>query len=682
MLRKTIGRIIQYYQYILAAALIILLVLIVYAQDLQILVNEAFQNEALSHILLMPFFAGVLLYLKKDMVKASLALEKHKKQTKTRYIDPLLGVILCLTAFLLYWYGSYTFYPLEYHILSLPIFLLGTTLILFNFKAMMVLILPILFLLFLVPPPMEFVYSLGGTLGNFNTQASYTLLKAFNLPVELSTSYGPPTITLTTSQTGPAFFTIGLPCSGIYSLIAFCMFAVFLALTTSASVPRKIIVAAIGFVTFEALNIIRITTIVSIAYQFGQAIAMYLFHTVAGLVLIFIGMLFTLFIADKFLKVPVTILTKEQTPCPKCTTSLKKRESFCLNCGRLLGNLNKSVRRDFWPKILILLVGCFIVTLSINAPTFAFAQDPIGIAYTANWENSSNAFPNITGYLPPTFLYRDSNYEAIAQQDAALWYSYYSANYSQPTIYVAINIANSISNLHNWEVCLVSWQIEQGQHPLATVLDSREVQLLPDVPIIARYFTFTSPYNYTQVTLYWYEKATFKTGITVEQKYVRTSLIILTENSTDSKQLEHLLLPVGQIIASYWEPLKNQALVSLGIPTQQALLAASLALVAFTETGQYLSTWRNRNINRKIFDNFASAKEKIVFHAVQDLKRQRKTMKTQDVEEAIERTIGKSVKLSTLVRILRHLEENGFIKRDIVSLENRPLLVWRTCFDY
>lgn len=33
---------------------------------------------------------------------------------------------------LLYWHGSYTFTPLEYHILTLPIFAAGLTLILFN----------------------------------------------------------------------------------------------------------------------------------------------------------------------------------------------------------------------------------------------------------------------------------------------------------------------------------------------------------------------------------------------------------------------------------------------------------------------------------------------------------------------------------------------------------------------
>ena len=236
VLNKTAANIKTHYQHILSAAFIMLLVLIVYGRDLEILMNEALQSEALSHVLLIPFFAGILLYLKKDMLKASLALEKLQKKTKTQYLDEVIGTALCLIAFLLYWYGSHTFYPLEYHILSIPIFIMGITLILFNLKALTVLISPILFLLFLIPPPTKYMYEIGGVLGNFNTQASYTLLKTLGLPVTLTSSYGSPTIALTTSTGQPLSFAIDLACSGIYTFIAFAMFAAFLALVASAPV--------------------------------------------------------------------------------------------------------------------------------------------------------------------------------------------------------------------------------------------------------------------------------------------------------------------------------------------------------------------------------------------------------------------------------------------------------------
>lgn len=410
MLKKTTQTLKHYHQYIVSAALITILILIVYGQDLQILTNEALQNEALSHILILPLFAGILFYIKKDTVKATLDLAKYNT-TKTKYLDQLVGMALILIAFLTYWYGSYTFYPLEYHILSLPIFILGTTLILFNLKTTLTLLPPTLFLLFLIPIPTQYIYTLGATMANINTQASYTLLKTFNLPVQLTTTYGPPTLMLTNSLTGPSTFTVDLPCSGIYSLIAFAMFAAFLLLIATATPLKKLALLATGFIIFEILNITRITTIIIAAYQYGEATAMNLVHSTIGLLFIFVGMLLTLFIADKLLKIQIISTTTTHQPCPECETSLKRLQTFCTNCGTHLEIVNKNISRETYAKLLLLILGAFLITLSINAPTFAVAQGPNGIAYTATSQENTNAFPNITGYNPITFLYRDYTYK-------------------------------------------------------------------------------------------------------------------------------------------------------------------------------------------------------------------------------------------------------------------------------
>jgi len=208
---------------------------------------------------------------------------------------------------------------------------------------------------------------------------------------------------------------------------------------------------------------------------------------------------------------------------------------------------------------------------------------------------------------------------------------------------------------------------------------------LPEVPIIARYFVFRDeegvyvPRNYTQVTLYWYTRATFNMGITVEQKYVRISLMIYTRNSTSYQEFEDELLAFGQAIASYWEPLKSQSLVSLGVPAQQLLLILSIVFVTLTKTAQYSNEWKKKTNNLKIFNNFASAKEKLVLQTVLDLAKEKRKIETREVNAAIEKRIRKSVKLDNLLGILNRLEEYGFIRKDVVSLENRPGLVWKTC---
>jgi len=664
------------YRFILLVALASLASLIVYGNDFQILANEALQNEAFSHVLLLPFFAGFLFYLKKDIVKASLVLEAHKKRTSAKYVNEILGVILCLVAFLIYWYGSYTFYPLEYHLFSFPIFVMGITLFLLNSRALIALIFPILFLLFLIPLPTTILYTAGGALSSFNTQVSYTLLKALGVPITLSTSYGAPAVLLTSAAGQSVNFAVDIPCSGIYSLVAFAMFAAFLAFVSKTSVVKKLLVFVLGFAIFALLNLFRIIGIFSIGYLLGEEAAL-LTHSVAGLILIFIGMLLILVISDKILKIKIMTKPQEQPPCPKCTNGQHSFTGFCQNCGRFLGGgSNLLPSKTLLAKLLLLVLGCSLVVLSISAPTFATAQGSFELLSGDNWQNATSVLPEISNYTL-SFLYRDTAYEEVAHQDASLVYGYFPDNTSNPAVYADIGIASSISNLHNWEVCLVSWQTAQGQYPLVNVVDSKETQLLQDPPLIAQYFVFDSSENYSQITLYWYEKATFKTGLTVEQKYVRISLIILTQDSSNYLQLEEELFTVGQIIASHLEPLKTDALISLGVPAQQSLLVACIVFLVITKAAQYLDEQRRTANNMKIFNNFASKKEKIVLDSVSELSKENSHMKTQDIIESVQKQVGKPINPRIVLKILRTLEAQGFIKRTVASINNAPVLEWK-----
>jgi exosortase len=664
------------FQYVLCATLIAAIVLLIYGNDLQILLNEALQSEPLNHVLIIPFLTAFLIYAKKDIVKAHLSLDDYRKKTKIRYLDTIIGAAICLAAFLLYWYGSNTFYPLEYHILSLPFFLLGLTLIMLNLKATLTLAIPLLFLLFLVPIPLQLIYGIGGAMANINTQASFTILKTVGLPVTLTTAAGSPTIIVNTTQGLQAPFTVDLPCSGIYTIVAFASFAVFLALVTTTTIKRKAIIVTLGFLIFEILNIFRISTTIAIAYWFGQEAAMTIFHSVAGLILMFAGMFLTLLISEKILK--ARILVSSKTPrCPVCTSGPRLAGSFCSSCGKTIGNINRKISNESWAKLIVLLLAASIIPLTINAPTFTVAQGPTGLTSNPSWENATTVFPQIPSY-ELSFWYRDTVYEKLAHQDASLWYYYDNpSNYSKPRIYVLVGIATSISNLHNWEFCLVSGQTAKGQYPLVSVLDSRDIQLLEDVSIIARYLVFTSPQNYTQITLYWYESVPINTGITVEQRYVRISLLILNYDNRDYKQYEDQLLSVAQTIASHWEPLKTQSQISFGVPAQQALLVASIGFVAFTKTTQYSNELRQRNKNISIFKIHADSKEKALLQAIENLRQKKRKVKTRTIKKELEHTTGTTWELEQLIPTLNRLEEYGFIKKDIRDKNNEPQLVWQ-----
>ena len=675
-LKPTLALVRTYYLHILAFALVLASIFVVYGNDFAILANEAVQNEALSHILLLPFFVGFLFYLKKDVVSATLSIDKGGNQTNTKYVKDVLGIVLCLVAFIVYWYGSQTFYPLEYHIFSLPIFLAGVTLILFNPKALIMLIFPMLFLLFLVPLPSTFLYTIGGGLANFNTQVSYFILKNVGLPLTLSSSYGAPTIVLSTASGEPVNFAVDVACSGIYSLVAFAMFATFLAFLAKTSIFKKLFLFILGFAVFASLNIFRILAIVVVGYSFGEEAALFL-HSFAGIVLIFIGMLIILFVSDKFLKIRIVTKPEEQPLCPKCKQKKQPLVNFCQNCGRFIDKSSKVISKGLFMKLFLLLLSCSVVVLSINAPTFATAKNSLELGSSSNLENSTNVFPEIPDYTL-AFLYRDTQYEKIAEQDTSLVYGYFPSNLSEQVIYAVIGVSSSISNLHNWEVCFVTYQTAQGQDPLVEVHDSKDIQLLQNPPLIAKYFVFDSPDNYTQVTLYWYEKATFKTGLSVEQKYVRISLIILTQNSNDYPQLEEDLLATGQVIAATWEPLKNQALISLGVPAQQTLLAISIAFLAVTVTTQYFSEKRKASNNLKLFNNFASSQEKLVFQTMLDLSEEKNNMKTRDILENVRKKRGgRSMSFKKVSNILNVLAEYSLIRREVVSVGNSPMLVWK-----
>jgi exosortase len=658
--------------------LIVLAVLILYWQDLSILANEALQNEATNHIILVPFLACFLIYRKRKLSRASLDIEKLKRKSSLISFSEIIGTAVCLSAFLLYWYGSYTFYPIEFHVASLILFLTGITLTLFNVKTLTALIFPILFLIFLAPPPSAITLDAGAILGNFDAQASYTLLKTLGMPVSLSSEYGPPTIVINSSSQPSMIFSVDQACSGIYSLVAFAMFAAFLVLLVRGPILRKIILIPIGFLMLPFLNIIRISLIVSIAYGFGEPIAMTIFHTYSGWLILSIGMLLLLLIAEKLLHLRIYETQSKTTSCNTCDDSSRNNEVFCADCGKLLENHQTKLDKRFWIKISTLLLATGIVALSLQAPIFAYAQG-LTLTNTAP-ETSTEVFPKVSDYRL-NFLYRDTNFERISRTDASLTYAYFPQNVSNPTIFVLVGVGSSISNLHSWEVCLVSWQAAQGRAPMVDVFDSRDVQIMENPPITGRYFVFQYPSdeptlaNYTQVTLYWYQKALFKTGLTVEYKYTRISILILTEDSNDYPKLEQTLLNMSKLITTHWEPLKAQSLISLGIPTMQILLATTIVFAIAMQTTQYASEQRRKTTNLRVFERYGSPEEKRLYQTIKDLRQKTKATTVKNIEKELEK--AKPMKSDKLRNTLENLNRQGIIQADIVDTLGQLKLTWK-----
>jgi len=666
---------------IISISLITLTILILYWQDLSILANEAIQNEAVSHIILVPFLASFLIYRKGELVKASIALERLKEKTNRISLSEITGVALCLSAFLLYWYGSFTFYPLEYHIASLIILLVGITLTLFTIKTLMVLAFPIIFLIFLIPPPSNLTLTAGAALGNLNAQASYTLLKTISVPVTLSWEYGPPTITVDIPSDRPLPFAVDLSCSGIYSLIAFTMFAAFLIYVVRGSIKKRIALIPLGFLMLPILNTLRISLILFIAYRFGEQTAMTMFKTFSGWLLLSLGILLLLLTAEKLLHLQIFGHENKIPSCPKCNDALKINELFCQRCGKFMRNHQLRPDKEFWMKIIGLLLASYLVTFIIQAPVLAFAPK---LALTmGNPGGDIDVFPRISDYHPIVFFERDQRFERISGTDASLYYIYFSRNISNPDIYVHVGVDSSKTNLHSWEVCLVTWQTAQGYPPIVNVLESRDIQIMQNPPIAAKYFVFQYPPDYptlgnrTQVTLYWYLRAPFKTGPTIETKFARISLIIFAENPNDYPKFERKLLAIGQSIAEYWEPLKTQSSFSLGIPTMQLLLGSAILFAVIVQTTEYTKEWRRKTTNLKIFERLAPPEEKQLYQTIKKLSQKTKKTTAQNIASDFEEATDKTAKPTELNNMINNLEKHGIIKADIINILDQPIMIWK-----
>jgi hypothetical protein len=73
--------------------------------------------------------------------------------------------------------------------------------------------------------------------------------------------------------------------------------------------------------------------------------------------------------------------------------------------------------------------------------------------------------------------------------------------------------------------------------------------------------------------------------------------------------------------------------------------------------------------------------EKAILKTLQDVTAEKKKTRTADIKEALERNTHarthKSIDEDTLRGILTHFEEYGFIKKDVASVDNNPVLIWK-----
>jgi exosortase/archaeosortase family protein len=652
---------------------IVAVVVAFYFQDLNLVFRNAISDEATYHILAIPFLFGYLLYRKRKMAAVTLRPSNHHISSElAKNFSLIAGILLCATAILVYWFGSYTFTPIEYHMLTLPVLTSGLILILFNGQTLKQLIFPIAFLFFLTPPPTEILYNVGSTLSDLSAHASNALANGFGWASTISAQYASPIITITRPDQTIMNFSIDVACSGVYSLIGFVIFATFIAYITRGKLWSKLAILAMGIPLIIGLNIIRITTVLGLGYSYGDALALEVFHAFGATVLMFIGTLILLVATEKFVKKP-----KSQKPCPTCNS--KTEEEFCQKCGKILKYPKIKLSKIDLAKIVSLAIVIGIL-LSIQAPVFALTEGPaeILIQTPSGMETNTQTLPlpQINGYNL-SYVYRDSNFEKLSGEDASLVYTYSStSNPPKPTIWIAIEIASTTGPLHRWETCLVNYPLSQGMQPSVTQIDLTDIQIQENPPITARFFAFQyHSTNQTQAVLYWYETATFNINSTQQQKHVKMSLVTYPKSTSEVANYETMLIPIAQTINDSWQPIKTWTTIALTISQNGlALSATTTALLMALIIYRLILNQQEKASLLTLYNKLPIKKQQLI-KAVQNAKKH--AAPTIDI---IANELTKQSDLQTnpkqLKQDLEEAEKIGILKKIVVNHEDKPSFAW------
>jgi len=654
-------------------------VVALYYADLILIFAGALQSEATNYVLAIPFILAYFLYRKRKMLRAVASSEPSGRPAFTEYASQLAGVLLCAAAVILYWYGSYTFAPLEYHALTLPVFVAGLVLVLFNAQALRQLAFPVLFLALLVPPPSTVLYELASAMSVIASEASNAFVNLVGIPSRISSDFGNPMIIITRPDRTVMGFTLDIACSGIYPLMGFLVFAFLAAYVVRDKPWKKAMIFLLGLPLIYLLNVARITMILMIGYQYGEQLALQVFHLLGGLVIMAIGVAVLLLAAERLFKLRFFGGKIQHATCTHCSQP-GSNAVFCGYCGRLIKYPRARLQWKDLARVAAVAVAVALL-VSIQVPVFALTKGPaeVLVQTSTGQSGSTDVLPRVSNYTL-SFVSRDHAFEQLSGEDASLLYVYRAQNTTGSTVWAAVEVAQTRSSLHPWETCLVIWPETHGYQPKVSQLDLRDTLILDNPPITARYFAFEfKAYNETQVVLYWYETSTFLTDNASEQKQVKISLISYPAAPTDVAEAEKALLTFAKAIAGYWQPIKAWTPLVLAVSQNGlSLTTVAVTLLACTAAFYALERRRRRNAKASTYSKLSGEDQQII-DAV--WKAGEKTSPTLlNTATAYQNTTQTAVTDEILREKLTRAQENGLITSRIVSRDDEPVEAWKVNF--
>ena len=253
--------------------LLVLFLSILYVHTFVWLVNTWFTDPAYSHGVLIPIVSLFLAW-------------RNVRDKGIHDTDPFKPGIIPLTfGILLYIAGSTTIFPFLSAI-SFLFMLCGLILYLHGKEMMKSLLFPVLFLIFAIPIP--WVPAITSILQSISARYSALALEMLGIAV---------TRTGSEIQLQNCSFSIGMPCSGMNTLISLLAVSAIFIYLLKCPLLKKVALFCITTPIAIVANIIRVTSIILIADHYGVDVAMKLFHDFSSPFLFSIALIFLIIIS-------------------------------------------------------------------------------------------------------------------------------------------------------------------------------------------------------------------------------------------------------------------------------------------------------------------------------------------------------------------------------------------------
>ncbi len=250
-----------------AAAIIITVAVLglIYWPFLRWMVNSWLSSDYYSHGFLVPLVSAFFIWSKWDQLK-----ERRPS---------LLGVFWLVAGAALYGFGL--FYQIRYMgVLSLISVLVGLVFLIWGIRAARALVFPMVFLLFMIP--FRFIQDLAYNLQYISVHWAALVVDAAGLPIY---TVG------TEIYLKDMVFTVGIVCSGINTLVALMALAAVYVYILKGNTCCRTVLFILAFPIAIAANILRIASIILVAYYFNVETATGWYHDLSSPLFFFIAFL-------------------------------------------------------------------------------------------------------------------------------------------------------------------------------------------------------------------------------------------------------------------------------------------------------------------------------------------------------------------------------------------------------